>query len=316
MIKKQVKKTIITFSIAGILLTSTTAAYAVLGDQVLHKGDTHEDVMILQQELERLGYFDHDETTTYYGDITEEAVKAFQKAEGLEVHGQFDENTFKAIKKHRISPIDFERQLKFDMSGKDVQELQEVLKYLGYLDIENPTEYFGHMTGNAIQSFQRDHKLQDDGVFNLRTADTINDILSGRIPSQAPNRAGSRGGIGVDIANMAKQFQGARYVHGGNGPNAFDCSGFTTYIYGQFNIKLPRSSSAQASIGTKVSKENLQVGDLLIFSNTYKAGPSHAGVYLGNGQFIHASTSTTGVIISDLNSAYYTKHFSYGRRVY
>ncbi|NLY67894.1 MAG: hypothetical protein GX069_10080, partial [Tissierellia bacterium] len=80
-------------------------------------------------------------------------------------------------------------------------------------------------------------------------------------------------------------------------------------------IELPRSSSDQASVGTKVSKDELQVGDIVVFSNTYRSGPSHTGIYLGNNKFIHASTSRKGVVISDLNSNYYRKHFSYGRRV-
>lgn len=316
MIKKQLKKTIISFSIAGVLLTSAGTAYAALGDQVLTKGMTHDDVLILQQELKNLGFFTNEETTTYYGDVTEKAVMDFQKSEGLEITGEFDNVTFEAIKKFRKSPLVYERLLKVGLRGKDIKELQEALKHLGYLDIEDCTEYFGYITEDAVMAFQEAHGLAVDGSVGQRTIDAINNVLLGRVPNNTPNRSGSRTDIGSNIARTARKFLGARYVSGGNGPNAFDCSGFTTYVYGQFGIKLPRTSTGQASVGTQVSKDNLQVGDLLIFSNTYKSGPSHAGIYLGNGQFIHASTSSTGVIISDLNSSYYRKHFSYGRRVY
>lgn len=81
-------------------------------------------------------------------------------------------------------------------------------------------------------------------------------------------------------------------------------------------ISIPRSTSTQANAGTRLSKSQLQAGDLLIFSNTYKAGPSHAGIYIGNGQFIHAGNSRTGVLTSNINSGYYSSKFSYGRRVY
>ena len=151
------------------------------------------------------------------------------------------------------------------------------------------------------------------------TVKTINLVLEDIIDS--PLKQSSRGrtvanGLGESIAKTAKEYLGSRYRHGGSGPKYFDCSGFVKFIYGKYGIELPRSSSAQASVGTKISKDELQVGDMLVFSNTYRPGPSHTGIYLGNNKFIHASTSSKGVIISDLNSNYYRKHFSYGRRVF
>ena len=107
------------------------------------------------------------------------------------------------------------------------------------------------------------------------------------------------------------------YAYGGSTTSGFDCSGFTQFIYRQHGISIPRSTVDQAKVGTKLSKAELQVGDLIIFSNTYKAGPSHAAIYMGNGQFIHASSvGSGGVVISDLNSAYYSGKFSYGRKVF
>ncbi len=103
---------------------------------------------------------------------------------------------------------------------------------------------------------------------------------------------------------------GTSYSYGSSNSKAFDCSGFTQYIYKQHGISVPRSSVEQAKAGTEVSKANLQKGDLVIFSGTYKAGPSHAGIYIGNGDFIHSSSAGGGgVIISNLNSGYYSKSF-------
>lgn len=122
---------------------------------------------------------------------------------------------------------------------------------------------------------------------------------------------------GDEVAAYAKQYLGSRYVYGGSSPSGFDCSGFVRYIYSQFGFSLNRTASAQMDHGTSVSMSELIPGDLVFFK---KAGSgasraSHVGIYIGGGQFIHASTSSTGVIISNMNSAYYTTGFVGGRRL-
>ena len=116
------------------------------------------------------------------------------------------------------------------------------------------------------------------------------------------------------IVAYALQFKGYPYVYATAGPNSFDCSGFTSYVYAHFGYTLNRSSKDQLKDGVPVSKSELQPADLLLFS---KDGTrvTHVGLYIGEGKFIHASTSTTGVIISDLNSTYYTTHYFAARRV-
>ena len=116
---------------------------------------------------------------------------------------------------------------------------------------------------------------------------------------------------GEEIVNYAKKYLGYSYVYGGSTPKGgFDCSGFTMYVYKQFGVSLPHSATSQSKLGTKVEKENLQLGDIVYFSDykTYK-GIGHCGIYIGNGQFIHASTEKTGVIISSLNSGSYVKRY-------
>jgi len=116
------------------------------------------------------------------------------------------------------------------------------------------------------------------------------------------------------IVNYALQFKGYPYVYGAAGPNSFDCSGFTSYVFKHFGYRLNRSSRDQLRNGVPVDKSQLQPADLLLFSRDGNT-VSHVGLYIGNGKFIHASTSTTGVIISDLNSTYYTNHYYAARRI-
>ncbi len=104
------------------------------------------------------------------------------------------------------------------------------------------------------------------------------------------------------------------YVWGGASPSGFDCSGFINYVYSKNGINLPRVTSDQYKAGSSVSKANLKPGDLVFFE-TYKPGPSHVGIYLGNNQFIHASSGSEKVIISSLTSSYYTEHYIGSRRV-
>ncbi len=119
---------------------------------------------------------------------------------------------------------------------------------------------------------------------------------------------------GQKIADFAKSLVGKPYRYGSTGPNSFDCSGFVVYVYKNFGINLPRTSQAQAYVGERVSRENLQPGDL-VFSNTYSS-LSHVGIYIGNGKFVHAANSDTGVAISSLNEGYYNSRYAWSMRVY
>ena len=116
------------------------------------------------------------------------------------------------------------------------------------------------------------------------------------------------------IIATAKKFIGVPYVWGGVSPSGFDCSGFVQYVFKVHGISLHRPTETQYKHGSYVSKSNLKPGDLVFFKNTYRAGISHVGIYIGNGQFIHASSSK-GVTISNLSSSYYTSHYYGARRI-
>ena len=122
--------------------------------------------------------------------------------------------------------------------------------------------------------------------------------------------------LGQQIADYGAEFVGIRYVWGGNSPaTGFDCSGFTTYVMRQFNINLTRTASGQyKDNGTQIQKSDLVPGDLVFFSSNGRT-VTHVGIYIGDGKFVHASTPRTGVIISSLDSAYYTRVWWGAKRV-
>ncbi|MEA1879965.1 MAG: C40 family peptidase [Campylobacterota bacterium] len=115
----------------------------------------------------------------------------------------------------------------------------------------------------------------------------------------------------------AKYFKGGKYVWGGTTPNGFDCSGYVQYLYKKHHINLPRTAWSQSKRGIAVSKNNLQKGDLLFFLTDKKRGipVTHVGIYLGDGQFIHAASKKKGIIVSPLNTGYYAKKFVSASRV-
>lgn len=115
--------------------------------------------------------------------------------------------------------------------------------------------------------------------------------------------------LGSTIVATAEKYLGVPYVWGGTTPNGFDCSGFVYYVVNQSGYELSRSMSAQYKAGTPVGKDELQPGDLVFFQNTYTTGMSHTGIYVGNGQFIHAPSSGKTVSYADLNSNYYVNHW-------
>jgi len=109
---------------------------------------------------------------------------------------------------------------------------------------------------------------------------------------------------GSEIVAYAKKYLGYKYVYGGSTPSGFDCSGFTSYVFGHFGYSLSRTSSAQASNGKAISKSDLKVGDLICFARSSGSKTvGHVGIYIGGGQFIHAANSRKGVIISNVDGA-------------
>lgn len=118
------------------------------------------------------------------------------------------------------------------------------------------------------------------------------------------------------VAEYALDYVGCRYVRGGQGPNKFDCSGFVYYVYKNFGYSLKPGARNQWSILDKsVKKADLLPGDLLFFSrNGRSGGIFHVGIYIGDGQFVHAANSRKGVIVSDLDEDWYARRYLGAKR--
>ncbi len=130
----------------------------------------------------------------------------------------------------------------------------------------------------------------------------------------APSRSGSTI-IAASILQEAAKYLGTPYKYGGSGPGGFDCSGFVQYIFGQQGYSLGRTAADQASQGIHVDKSDLKPGDLVFFI-CGGSGINHAGIYTGNGQFIHSSSPRSGgVIYSSLTEGYYLNTYAGARRV-
>jgi cell wall-associated NlpC family hydrolase len=117
------------------------------------------------------------------------------------------------------------------------------------------------------------------------------------------------------IVNFAKKYVGVPYVYGGSNPKGFDCSGFVSYVLKEFDISVSRTASAQAAESTAVDRSQLKKGDLLFFATSGGSRVSHVGMYIGDGDFIHASSWGEGVVITQLDMKYYNDCFVKATRV-
>lgn len=139
---------------------------------------------------------------------------------------------------------------------------------------------------------------------------TVGGTLAAPSTTTESTAATYQDGTGSYIADYALQFLGYSYVYAGNTPSGFDCSGFTQYvILNTLGIDIGHGTAGQLAHGSWVEWGTWQPGDLVYFAGTYRAGISHTGIYIGDGQIIHAANESTGVIISDLYSNYYSSHY-------
>ena len=151
----------------------------------------------------------------------------------------------------------------------------------------------------------------DDDITNIIGNYYSNGSMSLETKEIASNTSDARADIRERIIDFAKTKLGSPYVWGATGPNSFDCSGFVGYVYQKTaGLILPRISRDQAEFKPRISSMNMRKGDLVFFETTGKGVISHVGIYMGDRQFIHASSGNNmRVTISSLDTAYYSKAF-------
>lgn len=176
----------------------------------------------------------------------------------------------------------------------DVQQLQQLLKNKGYFTYSGSlTTYYGTNTATAVKSFQVANRLTPDGIVGRNTF----------------NALGIYNVNNLSLINYAKTLIDIPYKWGGTTTSGFDCSGFVYYVFQKSQgITLPRTTTLQyANIGLAVT--SLSPGDLVFFdTSSERTGASHVGIYIGNGQFIHASSSQ-GVTITDMDNSYWIPRY-------
>ena len=191
-------------------------------------------------------------------------------------------------------------------------------------DVTGKVEITGTVNTNKAGAYRVYYRVTDNAGNRSETSAKIN--VSAAPVVKIRNNRGNRGtgynfgGLGGGAAQggiigTARSRLGCAYRMGASGPTVFDCSGFTSWVYSKNGKSLPRTAAGQYSGTSRVSKSGLTAGDLVFFAGTYKSGISHVGIYIGGGQFIHAANSKTGVVVSSLNSGYYSSHYAgAGRR--
>ncbi|WP_138417063.1 NlpC/P60 family protein [Aquibacillus sediminis] len=316
-------------------------AYPMLENKViedsktLYYGQHNDGVRVLQQKLSKLSYFDKS-IDGEFGVLTEYALKKFQHEHELTASGQADRATIitlitKEREKYLKPLLELEHVYQPGEKSDDIKKIQNALYYFGYYT-EEIDGIFGPMTQTALKAFQNDYgieiknEIDEETIQRMVAAEqsqneteqeqeiehlTMNETEEQKNVPKVKSVSKQKAYDPSTLIKKAKQHIGTPYNWGGTSPNGFDCSGYIQYVFKEINIDLPRSVEEIWNATKPVDK--LSVGDF-VFYETYKPGPSHMGIYLGDHKFIHAGTSS-GVEIEDMRGSYWEKRYLGAKRV-
>jgi cell wall-associated NlpC family hydrolase len=181
--------------------------------------------------------------------------------------------------------------------GDMVRDTQNALMIFGYYD-DIPNSIFDDKMEEAVKKFQKENQLEVTGKID---GGTYSKLMKVELGSRSP------GAVSLirRIIGLAMSLQGVPYVFGGTSPGGFDCSGFVQYVFRNAGLNLPRMADEQYYAVNKVPVP--REGDLVFFT-TYTSGVSHVGVYIGNDNFVHASSSR-GITVSSLKEDYWSARY-------
>ncbi|TWI59816.1 C40 family peptidase [Halalkalibacter nanhaiisediminis] len=303
---------------------TTSSATPAQSNTVIRVGSTGQAVERLQQRLRDLGYF-QGTVNGQFNETTSEAVRRFQQQQRISVDGIVGPQTWRALdsasvvapaKPSALTPAPSTPAQTGSTSGSTVlrvgsqspavSNLQSQLKVIGLFN-QNPTGYFGTITEQAVRAFQRQQGLTPDGIAGPKTVQLLNQLAGSPAPAEATNSFNV-----MNLVADASEQLGVPYVWGGTTTAGFDCSGFLQYIFAKSNVSIPRTVASMWEVGTSVGEP--RIGDLVFFT-TYAPGASHAGIYIGNGQFVH-SGSSTGVTIANMSTKYWNDRYIGAKRLH
>ncbi|THE10396.1 hypothetical protein E1I69_19095 [Bacillus timonensis] len=294
--------------------------------QELRYGHTGYPVRFLQFELHKLNFY-YETIDGHYGASTQEAVKRFQELYDLKTDGIAGKTTLEKLNEVILQPKPAFYTIGDE--GPEVKQLQTKLQrlrfYSGLIDGK-----FESVTEASVKAYQKKFNLEANG---LATEETIDHIMKNKnvrgltIKKATVATAQPRTNnpdtveaatepietppVDASVISIAMSYMGVPYVWGGTSPNGFDCSGFLQYVYAQKGVSLSRTVPGIWNQGANVAAPS--VGDIVFFQ-TYKPGPSHAGIYIGNNKFIHAD-STDGVSIDDMTINYWQSRYLGAKRL-
>ncbi len=314
--------------------------------------DSGAGVLQLEKALLALGYLDTVPGSNYTS-YTSSAVERFQAGAGMSQSGIANLATLRVLYSGNAPESELLRSnLSNGSKGESVTRLQNRLLALGYLSRESSVDGdYGSTTANAVRLFQKTAGGSETGSADSKTIRALYNANAPQLPSgqspadQQTSSGGSSGSTGNTttipaglasttssyssgmsnakkleyVIYVCQQQLGKRYVFGAAGPSTFDCSGLMMYAFGKIGIQLQHSAKGEGYNDARPkisSKASLKRGDMIFF-NTVSDGDmcDHVGIVLGNNYFLHAGSGAGKVIISSVASGYYSRVFSWGRRV-
>lgn len=262
----------------------------------LQYGDQNDEVATLQNQLLKTGYY-QGSADGVYGSYTQQAVRTLQRNHSLQLDGLAGEEVESFLETHDLAEIARKQKQKKSRTASKSSETASEEKAQEKSNSE--TTVATTSTSEAAEKKSETTKTETKAEKETKP-ETKSETKSENTTVSSSS-----------LIQSARNLIGTPYVWGGTSRSGFDCSGFLQYVFNQTGVNLPRTVAEMWNATTAVGTP--AIGDL-VFYETYKPGPSHAGIYLGDGKFIHAGSSS-GVSISKMNSSYWTQRYLGVRRV-